>query len=196
MFGIGSLRARRAHRQPPAHDKVPHSRRTTRRVGLVAAAAVVALGATAGVFAASAPSGLPAARFVMEIDGVQIATFDKLVKMTLAVEAHQYFATADGDVALKLIGRGSPPTVTLSGPLTSDSQLWAWHDAVRAGLWSEARKTVTLVVHDAQGAVTARFVFQSAMPSEIAVTTATSKDVTTMVQTVTFTSEWAQRVAP
>ena len=70
----------------------------------------------------------------------------------------------------------------------------AWHQTVVEGLRTAARKSATLVMHNASGEPVARYHLENAWPSkvEIGAVKADSNDI--LIETVTFTATDVRRI--
>ena len=136
------------------------------------------------------PQGSFRTRFSLTIDGVEIAQFAQLA--TIRSEA----APDDlaGMLLKKLPGKRTPPTVTLRRGMTTDLQLWVWHEAARAA-HGEARKNASLTMFDAAGEPVARYHLENAWPSKIEIGALTAGAGELLFETVTLTCEDIQRVA-
>lgn len=135
-------------------------------------------------------AGIVPTRFSLTIDGVEIAQFAQLA--TIRSEA----APDDlaGMLLKKLPGKRTPPTVTLRRGMTTDLQLWVWHEAAR-GAHGEGRKNASLTMFDATGEPVARYHLENAWPSKIEIGALTAGAGEPLFETVTLTCEDIQRVA-
>jgi phage tail-like protein len=133
---------------------------------------------------------ITASRFSLTIDGVEIAQFSALVGITSEIEPDDLA----GVLLKKLPGKRKPPTVTLRRGMSTDLQLWAWHDAARRERPTEAKKTADLTMFNAAGDPVARYHLERAwVPKiEIGVLEAGSSDV--LMETVTIACENLERV--
>ena len=157
-----------------------------------AGAALVAAGRTAGV--ALAEDAISAARFSIEIDGVQIASFSELESLVSEIDTTD-FLTATGAAAKKLPGKRQPPTLTLKRSQGSLMEIWAWHEAVLSGDAS-ALKNCSLVMYSVDGSPVARYALEQAFPSKIEIDGLTTGAAETLMETVTMVCEHIQRVSP
>jgi phage tail-like protein len=148
-----------------------------RRFFVVALAFVVT---TPGLFAQTA---ITAARFSLTIDGFEIASFTELGSIAVEGEDLREFGTSSR-------GRG---VVTLSRRATNNLELWAWHEAVVAGL-PAARKNASLVGYNRRGEPVQRYHLENAWPAKIEISGLKSGASEVLMETVTIVSERMQRV--
>jgi phage tail-like protein len=95
---------------------------------------------------AGEPTVVGASVFVLEVDGVQVATFAELSSMSSEVTPTAYVATGSEGVShTQQFGQATPPQVTLKRGLDTDTYLWAWHQAVLQGN-PAARRTCSLLL--------------------------------------------------
>jgi phage tail-like protein len=133
--------------------------------------------------AARPESPIAASRFGISIDGVQIATFSELQGITSAV-------TPVGT------STGRAMTVVLRRPVGSGMEMNAWHELVILGDVAAARKSASLVMYDIKGDPVVRYHLTDAWPSKIEVGSLKSGNSEVLMETVTLTCEFIQRVSP
>jgi phage tail-like protein len=139
--------------------------------------------------------GLTAARFSITIDGYEIAAFSELGGITSEVEAVDFQESADKEILKKLPGKASAAVVLKRG-LTQGLELWSWHEAVRNGDIAAARKSASLVIHDASGKPVGRYHLENAWPSKVEVDGLTATGGSQVLfETVTFVADNIQRVS-
>jgi phage tail-like protein len=120
----------------------------------------------------SNPTVMSASTFVIQVDGIQVATFSELSGINSEVEAAEYIATGtEGIVHTKQFGKTKPPVVTLKRGLDSDSYIWSWHQAVLLGD-PAARKTCSLQMFAASasprsGKPLITYLLENAWPSRV-----------------------------
>ena len=173
--------------------------RVVRRVALAALLVVAGGAALAGSgFGQSATEPvLTANRFVLTVGGLQIATFQELSGIVSETEAAAPFIYDDkDDVVTRLPLRNKPPTVTLKRGLIGNLELWSWHEAVRQGVMSAARRSVSLTAFNAEGQPVAKWWLEKAWPSKLEIGTLKAGTTQVMNESVTLVSEYIQRVAP
>jgi phage tail-like protein len=106
----------------------------------------------------------PAFRFVVQIDGMQGATFTQctLPALEVEVEERQEGGYNDGSHVLpKRVKRG---TITLKRGMASGSALLGWYLAVLAGEISKSRRQVSIIMLDSLGDTIMRWDFAGAYP--------------------------------
>jgi phage tail-like protein len=173
--------------------------RIARRSGLLVAAAIVAVGVgvvAPTVFGAGAPpEPLTAARFSLTVNGAEIGQFSELSGIVTEVEPSEYWDTNGQGQVKKLPGKLKPPTITLKRGMTSGLELWAWHEAVRAGDLNLGRKSVTLTMYNTVGEPVAKYFLTNAYPAKLEISALKAGASEVLVETVTLTAERLQRLA-
>ena len=140
---------------------------------------------------------LAVTRFLISIDGSEIATFSELVGITTEVEPVDYLESADREaVSKKALGRVKPPTIVLRRGQTAGMELWAWHEAVVSGNVAVARKNCSLTMFNVQGKPVARFFLANAWPSKLEISALKAGASSTLLETLTLVCERLQRVSP
>ena len=140
---------------------------------------------------------LTATRFLISIDGAQIASFSELVGITTEVEPVEYLVSADqAAVSKKSLGMTKPPTIALRRGQTAGMELWAWHETVVSGNVAAARKNCSLTMFNVQGNPVARFLLFHAWPSKLEISALKAGSSSTLLETLTLVCERLQRVAP
>ena len=152
-----------------------------RRV-IVLVLAMMTLGGPA--FAASQGEAITATRFSITIDGYEIASFSELQGISSSV---------DVPVAGAPVARAA---VVLKRGLNRAMELWSWHEAARIGDLRSSRKSATLVAYGADGKPVARYYLENAWPSKIEVGSLRAGASEVLMETVTMTCEFIQRVSP
>lgn len=109
-----------------------------------------------------------AARFVIKIDTVEIASFSDLSGINSEVEAVEYIsADSQGKVLhTKQFGKTKPPKVTLKRGLDGSTQIWAWHQKVLAGA-PDAAQTCSLQLLGADDQPRVTYVLENAWPAKV-----------------------------
>ena len=183
----------------PARRYVAKKARLARRLVLATVLAAVGASAlaTSGFGQLAGETALTANRFVITIDGRQIASFQELSGITEEVETGEYWEINGDDISVnKLPGKATPPTVTLKRAMTNSMELWAWHEAVRQGTMGSARRSAMLTAFNADGRPVAKWWLEKAWPSKIDAGTLKSGTTQIITETVTLSSEFLQRLAP
>jgi phage tail-like protein len=135
------------------------------------------------------------ARFSIQVDGNEIASFAGLGAITSGADSTEYVQSSTTALPLgKLPGRHKPPSVTLTRGVTPSLQLWTWHQAVLQGQ-TGARKSVSLVMYDSTGKPVAKYLLVNAWPSRDLITGKKAGATVVLSETVTFVCESIQRVS-
>lgn len=139
---------------------------------------------------------LTAARFVLTVDGAEVAQFSDLIALSSGVDPSSLTLgpASKGAAARKLPGKWTPPTVTMKRGQSNDLGLFAWHrDALSR---RAARKDAVLVMFDVQGRPVARYHLESAWPARIVVSGERVGAGQVLFETVTFACDGIERVSP
>lgn len=118
------------------------------------------------------PTVMSASTFVIQVDGIQVATFSELSGINTEVESVEYIATGpEGILHTKQFGKTKPPTVTLKRGLDTQTYMWSWHQAVLQGD-PTARKTCSLQLFAASaspksGQPLITYLLENAWPSKL-----------------------------
>ena len=141
--------------------------------GLLAAASPATAAGPGGVAGAALNDAMTSARFSLTVDGIEIASFSELVSASTPGGSH---------------------TLTFKRGQTNSMDMLAWHQTVVEGQRTAARKSATLVMHNASGEPVARYHLENAWPSkvEIGAVKADSNDI--LIETVTFTATDVRRI--
>jgi phage tail-like protein len=141
------------------------------------------------VDAATRQDAITAARFGISIDGVQIASFSELQGIASSIE----LVTSDDG---PLLERGTKSfAVVLRRPLNRDLSMAAWHELVILGDVAAARKSCSLIMYDADNKPVARYYLENAWPSKLEIGTFKAGSTEELMETVTMTCEFIQRVS-
>ena len=146
----------------------------------------------------SQPAGfITANRFAIVIDGHEIAVFSELSGIITEVEAPEYWeAGGDAIMVNKLPGKLKPPTITLRRGMTGSLELWSWHEAVRKGTMGAARRSCSLIMYTAEGKPVGKYWLEKAWPAKMELAGLKTGASEALIETVTLTCEYIQRVAP
>lgn len=138
--------------------------------------------------AATREDALTAARFSITIDGVEIAAFSELRGIASSIEL------IDSDDE-PLLGRGTKTfTVALRRDMNRDLSMSAWHEAVLLN-GGAARKSCSLLMYDAEGKPVSRYNLTNAWPSKVEIGSLKAGSAEVLMETVTMTCEFIQRVS-
>lgn len=118
------------------------------------------------------PTVMSASTFVIQVDGIQVASFSELSGISTEVEPVEYISTGpEGILHTKQYGKTKPPTVTLRRGMDTETYMWAWHQAVLQGE-PTARKTCSLQLFAAaqspkSGQPIITYILENAWPSKL-----------------------------
>jgi len=152
---------------------------------------------TAGIPSATPLDTLVAQRFKIEVEGVQIASFQEVSGITSEVEVVELKANdmTGKPVLKKMIGATKPPTITLKRAADASMGLWTWHKAALDGDIIGARKNGSIVQLDFIYGEVARYNFFDAWISKFEATGMKAGDNTPAVESVTIVCERLERVS-
>ncbi|HYN47963.1 MAG TPA: phage tail protein [Candidatus Nanopelagicales bacterium] len=150
------------------------------------------------------PAGVPslpldtlvAQRFLIQVDGTSIASFQEVSGITSEIEVVELKANdALGKPILKkMIGATKPPTITLKRAADSSMDLWNWHKAALEGDLIGARKNGSIVQLDFIYGEVARYNFFDAWVSKLTASGMKAGDNAPAVEEVTIVCERLERV--
>jgi phage tail-like protein len=138
------------------------------------------------------PDALTATRFELASEGHAIASFSELEGMTSAIDVASLSA-GTGDPIQHMPGRALAPAVVLSRRMSKNIELAAWHELVILGDTAAARRSCTLTMFDAAGAIVARYHLTEAWPQKIEILAGDGSGALT--ETVTLICDFMQRVS-
>ena len=151
----------------------------------------------AGIPSASPLDALVAQYFAVQVEGVQIASFQEVSGITSEIEVVELKANdAFGKPILKkMIGAKKPPTITLKRAADASNDLWNWHKAALDGDLAGARRNGSIVQFDFMHGEVARYNFYNAWISKYSVTGLKAGDNTPSTEEVTIVCERFEKVA-
>ena len=123
---------------------------------------------------------LTAARFELTIDGHSLATFSRLIQ----ISSHKPSLTGPTTVS-----------VTLRRGMTRNIEMAAWHELVVLGDVAAARKSVSLTAYSAEGNPVARYHLTDAWPSKVEIDAVKTGSSEVLMETITLTCAFLQRVS-
>src|SRR6185369_17469091 len=106
-------------------------------------------------------------RYRLEIDNIAQAGFSEVAIAETTIDAVDYREGNEAPHVRKLSGLTKYGNITLKWGLTIGGtalDLYKWHQDISAGLVTQRRKKVVVVVQDEAGADSARFVISNAWP--------------------------------
>lgn len=105
--------------------------------------------------------------FVLEIDGVEMASFRKCSGVEAKTETIEYKeATKEGKMVIRKVpGAMSWTDITLERRIDESKALWEWRKQVEEGDVDSARRDASVVIKDSMGQEVARWNARAAWPS-------------------------------
>jgi len=145
---------------------------------------------------AAPESPISAAKFSLTVDGVNIAQFSELNGITTRIEPIEYRMSTDQGVKIvKIPGAASPEgEVKFKMAMGSNLAMNSWMEAAQAGKMTEARKSCSLVMFDAENKPVARFYLENAWPSKCVLSPLRAGGNDVLVQEWSLVYETIQRV--
>lgn len=142
------------------------------------------------------PPEISAARFGISVDGHSLASFSRLAGLKMEMETVDYVPSPELEVLFlnRVAGVRKPVSVKLARPRSSTMDLWTWHEAARLNP-ARGSKKLTLQIHDGASKPVPRYYLENAWPSKIEIGGLTAGGSTSMMETVTMTCEFIQRVS-
>jgi len=106
--------------------------------------------------------------FVLEIDGVELASFRKCSGVEAETETIEYKeATKDGKMIIRKVpGAMKWSDITLERRIDESKALWEWRKQVQEGDVDAARRTGSIVIKDSTRTEVARWNFEEGWPSK------------------------------
>lgn len=139
----------------------------------------------------TAPKAISAARFAIEIDGAEIASFSELGGIISQVTPADYLEADGMELKTRNFGLALPPRIVLKRGVTGSTELWRWHEEVRAGL-TAARRNCELVMYGPKGEPLVRYQLEQAWPSKLEIGAAKAGGSAALTETVELVCERAQ----
>src|SRR2546423_12590143 len=130
---------------------------------------------------------LPDFRFLVEIDGIQQASFMECSGLGSHIEVVEYREGAEPGVVRKRPGRTMYPDIVLRWGVTQSRELYDWHLAGIQGKLQ--RKSGSVVLLDRDGAEKVWRNFSEALPSHWTGATLTAMSNDVAIESLTITCE-------
>jgi phage tail-like protein len=81
--------------------------------------------------------------------------------------------------------------------MTGSLELWSWHEAARKGtMGGAARRSCSIIMYNAEGKPVGKYYLENAWPSKMDFAGLKAGASEALIETVTLTCEYIQRVAP
>ena len=157
----------------------------------------VACGMTAGIAAGPTTgpaTALTAVRFELSTDGRSLGSFSELVGISSTATATAVPAPST-DPIISLAPISGVFTVVLRRPMTRNLEMAAWHELVIIGDMDAARRSASFTAYAADGTPVARYHLTNAFPVKMEVTALRAGSSEVLMETVTLTCEFIQRVS-
>lgn len=122
--------------------------------------------------------------FIVEINGTQVGGFADVAGLEVRTEVDEHREGGVNDYVHKLAKETRYPNLTLRRGITDASGLWDWHKDVVNGFIR--RKTLSVVLLDAQRREKWRWVFADAYPVKWSGTDLNAANNTVLVESVEF----------
>ncbi len=109
-----------------------------------------------------APDPYKVFRFVVEINGIQVGGFSEVTGLEVRTEIDEQREGGVNDYVHKIPKESRYPNLTLKRGITDATGLWDWHQQIVQG--DIQRKTLSVILLDAQRQEKWRWVFRDAYP--------------------------------
>jgi phage tail-like protein len=123
-------------------------------------------------------------RFVIEVNGTEIGGFSEVAGLEVRTEVDEYREGGVNDYVHKIAKETRYPNLTLKRGITDATELWDWHQQIVSG--DVHRKTLSVVLIDAQRRERWRWVFRDAYPVKWNGTDLNATGNTVAVESVEF----------
>jgi phage tail-like protein len=150
------------------------------------------------------PTGLPGLptdalagyHYSIEIDSVTVAQFQEVSGIGSELDVVELKEnTKDGKYVIhKLPGNKKPPNITLKRAKNSSKDLWDWHEKIRQGKVSDARKNGSVVLYNYDHAEVGRYNFVNGWPSKVSMSSLKAGSNEVLMEEVTIVCEDLLRV--
>ena len=107
-------------------------------------------------------------QFVLEVDGIEMASFRKCSGVESETETIEYKeATKEGKMIIRKVGGAMKwSDITLERRIDESTALWEWRKQVEDGDVDSARRDGSIVIKDSQKKEVARWNFERGWPSK------------------------------
>ena len=129
----------------------------------------------------------PGVRCALEIDGVEAASFQRLIGVAYAVEPDEQTKSDEGDSVTwsSEAGAARPLLLKFTTGRDYDNKIWSWHKNARAETIDTARNGATLVLYSAKGLVSGRYFLENAWPTDFDLSSRVTRYRHTLYRTLT-----------
>jgi len=134
-------------------------------------------------------------RFKLEIDSLISAGFQEATIPDSTQEPVEYREGTDPPFARKFAGLVKFGTITLKRGVTDSMELYNWRRQVEDGNLSEARRSVNIILLDAEGNDAARWELKEAWPSKYDSSDLSASGNEVMVETLELQIEQLRRIS-
>jgi phage tail-like protein len=135
-------------------------------------------------------------RFILEIDGIAIASFSRCSLPENSTEVVEYRNGNDPPTVRKLWGLNEYGRLTLEKGTTTDSiVLFEWRKAVENGTVDESRRDIAVVLLDEEGVSGPRWEFRHAWPVDYDGPTLDAVETDVALERLEIAHEGMERVA-
>ncbi len=132
-------------------------------------------------------------RFRVEIDGIKVAAFQEVTIPDTTTEVTEYREGTDGTHQKKLSGLTKYGNITLKKGITDSMDLYEWRKSVEDKGATKARKPVSLILIDEEGADKCRWDVLDAWPIKYSLGGLSAKANEVLIETFEIVHEGIQR---
>ncbi|GJL61822.1 MAG: phage tail protein [Nitrospirales bacterium] len=134
-------------------------------------------------------------KFVMEIDGISVASFSDVTIAGSDTAIAEYREGDESPTVRKLAGLNTYGNVTCKWGITDSMDLYNWRKEIEDGKIEDARKSMSIIVKNAAGEDKARFNFEKAWPTKYTAPTLSAKGNDVAIESLEICHEGMERVA-
>jgi len=134
-------------------------------------------------------------RFRVEIDGITTAAFSEATIPDSSTDAVDYREGTDPTSQRKLSGLTKFGNVTLKKGLTDELKIYKWRESVEQSGAAKARKNISLILIDEEGADKARWNIIEAWPTKYDPSDFSAKGNEVIIETLELVHEGIKRVS-
>lgn len=141
------------------------------------------------------PTDMGATRFGISVDGYQLGAFRHLGGLKVEQDVVEYIPSRELETVFlnRYAGVRKTISVRLVRPRSTSMDLWAWHEAARMNPGKASRK-VTLQLFEGADKPVARYHLENTWPSKIEIGGLKAGEGASLLETVTLSCEFIQRV--
>jgi phage tail-like protein len=136
------------------------------------------------------------AHFSLEVQGVITGFFMEVGGLGSETEVteHKIIGKGHNEAIRKVPGRLKWGDITLKRGITANMDMWDWRKMVEEGKVTNARKNGSIMMHDQEGQVVAKWDFENGWPSKVSGPSLKSDDNAIGMEEMTIVHEGIKRI--